>query len=214
MKLGCCSSELFELQMSQEQPRRISDHSMSGQLSLLTPITSPMVTRPPSPVALAGQKAFFNEESFPTDPAVAPDAAALAVAAAEEGLLAAGAAPAAVSSSAGGVTSPAQHSINTVTGTGSSVVSPARSKKWKSPPCCDGCGAAKASGGQCAGCNGRFCAACMGVPAGPAAARVSPAGSTSSSPRSASSSTGGCADKDSCGNCSSLCNACKPVACW
>jgi hypothetical protein len=64
---------------------------------------------------------------------------------------------------------------------------------YVSPPCCSGCGAAKASGGICSGCGGAFCRACMGLPA------TASSNSNSNAP--------------DCANCSSLCSSCKPVAC-
>lgn len=136
-----------------------------AMLKLLTPITSPMVTRPTSP---SGSSASAEPPNSMDRSASKPHSA---------------------------------------TATSDQQL-PARSKKWKSPPCCDGCGAAKTSGGHCTGCGGRFCAACMGSPTAKSAA-----GSSSSSSSGSPSSTHAATSKAACSNCSALCNNCKPVAC-
>jgi hypothetical protein len=152
----------------------------------LTPVASPVGTQPPSPtMSSSGEPTTFSDcrPTFDSTPA-AQDSRQ------DAGLICADLPAAAASSS-----------------TGSSPKSPVYAKKWKSPPCCDGCGAAKASGGQCAGCGGRYCTACMGSPAG-----------TSSSNGSPSSAGGSAGDHgvggNPCNNCSNLCNSCKPVTCW
>lgn len=184
-------------------PSHSPSHSpvMAGQLVMLTPVASPAVTQPPSPTSPspAGEPTTWFSEGRPAPRAAAGTAVPL------DGLQEVAAQDVAGST------------IPTST-CSSSPASPPAHAKWRSPPCCDGCGAAKASAGQCTGCGGRFCASCMGNPAGISSV-ASAASSNNGSPSAAGGSSAAAAGRaaggaEPCNNCSSLCNSCKPVTCW
>lgn len=231
---------------------------MSGELYLLTPITSPMVTRPASPDTTAGgaplpptalgyipdATAYLSAPSLVTaggqcivqapcshshmqdaSTAVVPDnrpaslegpaVRGTEVSQAESITEEAGATPwnllssavgAAISKVRSASSSPKAAPAQSID-SGDSLGSPTSSRRglavllakhqqpqrhWKSPPCCSGCGAAKADGGNCSGCGNAFCKACV-TPTAAGAGRAGLGGP--------------------CNNCNTLCSVCKPIAC-
>uniref|UniRef100_A0A383VY63 Uncharacterized protein n=1 Tax=Tetradesmus obliquus TaxID=3088 RepID=A0A383VY63_TETOB len=195
---------------------------MSGKLYMLTPISSPMVTRPTSPTAgeAAGATAASFEESagmlsrssLGTSRFAKLGRAVTSSTASGELPTNADCSPFAIAAMQPARTGSPEAAASSPAGNHSSSSAAQQQVRWRSPPCCSSCGAAKADGGCCSGCGGRLCKACVlpecsssrmdGVPDAAAAS------AKAASPAAGRSGLGG-----SCSNCSSLCNACKPIIC-